>query len=363
MPCAAPSTGVAARGCPKRRTGPYCAADIPITWTAAVDARDLPPILKFPRTPHLEGSSIQAGDDDVRVAVGALPRDCVYYYDEKVDGANCGVRFDGSGDPLLQSRGHYLDAADRNAPRERDWSLLKDWIALHRDALLERFEDRYTVYGEWAAITHSCFYDRLPSYFLEFAIYDMATERFLDTTSRRSLCAGLPIASAPVLARSERPLGYADMVALVGPSAFKTPERRSGHNEWDELLAGGGDWQDSLRRACALVGDDFPRRLAKMDRTDLTEGLYVRAERNGEVVGRYKWVRPGFTQTILAADEHWQSRFPVPNLLAGPADGFPVHLARSRQPTNSCYDADTPWDWAPWTAARRGPDVLASRPR
>lgn len=326
-------------------------------------ARDHPPIRKFPRTPHLEGSSIQVGDDDARISVGMLPAGCHYYYDEKVDGANSGFRFDGSGEPLLQSRGHYLNAGDRNAPRERDWSLLKDWMALQKDVLLERFEDRYLVYGEWAAITHSCFYDRLPTYFLEFAIQDLATGRFLDTPSRRALCAGLPLASAPVLAHGDRPLGYRDMVALVGPSVFKTPERRPDGEAWENLVPDEGDWQGSLRRACALVGDDFDRRLVKMDRTDLIEGLYVRAERDGEVVGRYKWVRPGFTQTIQSADEHWQSRFPVPNLLANPADGFPVHLARSRLATSAYYDADAPWDWGPWTHARPMPAHPVARPK
>lgn len=125
-------------------------------------SRDLPPILKYPRTPHLEGSSIQSGDDDTRVPLASLAGRGDLVFEEKVDGANCAFRFDGAGQPILQSRGHYLDAADRNAPRERDWSLLKDWIALHQDALLARLDDRYIVYGEWCGITHSVFYDRYP---------------------------------------------------------------------------------------------------------------------------------------------------------------------------------------------------------
>lgn len=294
---------------------------------------------KYPRTPHLAGSSVQADDDDARVPISALVGQGALVYEEKLDGANAAFRFDGAGELLVQSRGHYLSARQRNAPRERDWALLKDWLAHHRDAFLSRFEDRYVVYGEWMAITHSVFYDRLPTYFLEFDILDLATDTFLDTAGRRALCAGLPIAAVPVLARSDDPLAYAAMVALVGPSVFKTPADAGRE----------GRWEDNLRRACVLVGDDYERRLAKLDNTALSEGLYVKLERGGQVVGRYKWVRPGFTQTVLVADEHWQSRFPVPNLLDRPRPDFPVHLARCQAASAMCYDPDDPWAWAPWT--------------
>lgn len=186
----------------------------------------------------------------------------------------------------------------------------------------------------------------------------MARGSFLDTSSRRELLAGLPVHSVPVLARAGKPMAYGDMVGMVCHSAFKTPDTLD--DAYADLLAGQGRWKDSLRRACALVGDDFGKRLAKMDGTDMSEGLYVKLERDGEVVGRYKWVRPGFTQVILAADEHWQSRFPVPNLLEAPADGFPLHLARSRQPAPAGYDADKPWEWAPWTPASPASSGLTS---
>lgn len=294
----------------------------------------LPALHKYPRTPHLEGSSRQVDDEPGYVAPAPLRGGETFIYEEKLDGANAGFRFDSAGELLLQSRGHYL-AAERNASRERGWALLKDWLLLHQDSLLQRFEDRYVVYGEWMATTHSVFYDRLPGYFFEFDILRLSDGRFLDMPGRRALCAGLPIASVPVLARTPAPLSIKEIAALAGRSAFRTrPED--------------GDWRDGLRRACALVGDDYEARILKMDASDCAEGIYLKVERGGEAVGRYKWVRPGFTQTVLAADEHWQSRFPVPNLLDRPCPGLPSHLARTAEASPADYNPDAPWGWAPW---------------
>jgi hypothetical protein len=319
-------------------------------------SKSFPPILKYPRTRHLEGSALQNGDEDDRVLFRELAdADVTVVYEEKVDGANSAFSFSHDFDLMAQSRGHYLDAANRNAPRERDWSHMKDWLSYHSEQFLDRFEDRYIVYGEWMGITHSIFYNRLCDLFLEFDIYDRVESRFLDTPSRRALCDGLPIRSVPVLYRGPGQ-GAAHMRSLIGQSVFKSPE--PGGSSWAGVSQG-ERWEDDLLRSCALVGDDFEKRLAKMDRGSLGEGLYGKLERDGEVLLRFKWVRPGFIQTILDADEHWQSRFPVPNLLLGPVVGLPSYLARQSQAVDEPgYDPDRPWLWAPWTPAKPKPDSI-----
>lgn len=290
-----------------------------------------PRLLKYPRTRHLADSALQDGDDGSDRTPFAALAGTEVAYEEKVDGANSAFRFDGEGELWIQSRGRYLAANDRNAPRERDWALLKEWLQAHRDEFLERFEDRYVVYGEWMGITHTVFYDALPSLFLEFDIYDTDEGCFLDTGRRRELCRGLPIHAVPVVYRGPATT-LAHMKSLVGPSAFRSPPEVA-------------DWRDSLRRACGLVDDDYAKRLEKMDASEVIEGIYVKVERDGRVVDRLKWVRPGFVQAIQAADEHWQSRFPVPNLLAGVADVFPAHLARVPAPLTATYDPDEPESW------------------
>ena len=102
-------------------------------------------ILKYPRTPHLEGSRLQAGDEGQDHVPLASLRGAHAVVEEKLDGANVGISFTGGGELLLQSRGHYLAGGGR----ERQFALLKQWAQAHEGRLLERLEDRYVMYGEW----------------------------------------------------------------------------------------------------------------------------------------------------------------------------------------------------------------------
>ncbi|WP_368738900.1 RNA ligase family protein, partial [Klebsiella pneumoniae] len=80
------------------------------------------PIRKYPRTPHIEGSRLQAGDEDLsQIPVTAL-RGRHTVVEEKVDGANVAVSFQ-DGVLMLQSRGHFL----RGGARERHYELFKVW--------------------------------------------------------------------------------------------------------------------------------------------------------------------------------------------------------------------------------------------
>nr|UKE84021.1 RNA ligase family protein [Pectobacterium sp. PL152] len=126
------------------------------------------PLLKYPRTPHLEGSRLQSGDDaSDQIALKALAGRYVVI-EEKIDGANSGVSFNETAELLLQSRGHYLAGGSR----ERQFNQFKLWATAHEMRFLELLEDRFVMYGEWAYSKHSVFYDRLPHYFHEFDIYD-----------------------------------------------------------------------------------------------------------------------------------------------------------------------------------------------
>ena len=77
-------------------------------------------IIKYPRTQHLQGSRLQEGDEDL----SQVPFEDIFgkniVIEEKIDGANSAVSFDGEGNLLLQSRGHYLDGGFR----ERHYNLM-----------------------------------------------------------------------------------------------------------------------------------------------------------------------------------------------------------------------------------------------
>ncbi|HEX7301580.1 RNA ligase family protein [Lentzea sp.] len=246
---------------------------------------------KYPRTPHLQGSRLQPGDEDLdQVPFRAIAgRHLVV--EEKLDGANAGISFDSGGVLKLQSRGHFLTGG----PRERQFAPLKAWAATHQGVLWERLGTRFVLYGEWLYAKHTVFYDALPHHFCEFDLLDRDTGEFLSTPERRRVLAGTPVVSVPVL--HEGPLRTVkDLTALVGPSTCRT-----------------AGWRDVLVEAARAAGQDPDVVAAETDADDDMEGLYVKVEEDGRTVGRYKWVRPTFVTAVLDSGSHWQDRPILPN--------------------------------------------------
>lgn len=253
-----------------------------------------PPMRKYPRTRHLEGSRFQHGDHDLEAVPFKDVRGQFFVVEEKMDGANAGVSFDADGKLLLQSRGHYLTGG----PRERHFDMLKQWAAAHAEDLYLALGERYIMYGEWMYAKHTCFYDRLPHYFMEFDIYDRERDLFLSTARRREMLAELPVVSVAVLWEG-RPQRLAEVTSLVGPSLFKSPE-----------------WRDRLVEAGAAAGVPAAQVIAETDRHDAMEGLYIKVEDEERVVERFKWVRGSFLSALLDSGSHWLDRPIVNNRLA-----------------------------------------------
>ena len=256
-------------------------------------------ILKYPRTPHLEGSRLQPGDehqDHVRLATLSGTHAVI---EEKLDGANAAISFTGAGALLLQSRGHYLTGGGR----ERQFALLRQWTAAHEGRLLERLEDRYVMYGEWLYAKHSVSYDGLPHYFCEFDIFDRIEGVFLSTPRRHMLLRGSPVVSVPVLQAGPMPRSVKQLRALVRVSLAKSAQ-----------------WREAFAAEVHRQGLDLDLAWRQTDKSDLSEGLYVKVEDEREVLGRFKWVRPDFVQTILDSGSHHSTRPIIPNGLAPQVD-------------------------------------------
>jgi hypothetical protein len=257
-------------------------------------------LIKYPRTPHLEGSRLQPGDEDLDQVPFREVAGKHLVIEEKVDGANAGLRFGPDGQLLLQSRGHFL----QGGPRERQWDLFKTWAACRQRDLGDVLGTRYVLFGEWLYAKHTVFYDRLPHYFLEFDVLDTATGAFLATDRRRALLEGLPLASVRVL--HQGPLNAPkELAALIGPSAFQSPR-----------------WRERLVEVAREERIDPERVLRETDLTGIMEGLYVKWEEDGRVRGRYKFIRPSFSSQVLSSGSHWADRPILPNQLAPGADLF-----------------------------------------
>ncbi|MNR71362.1 hypothetical protein D3C71_19770 [compost metagenome] len=256
-------------------------------------------IYKYPRTPHVESSRLQPGDEGYDQVPYAHYRGKHVVLEEKLDGGNCGVSFTGAGEMLLQSRGHYLTGGGR----ERQFALFKQWCAAHEDWLIGRLEDRYVMYGEWLHKKHSVFYDSLPHYFAEFDVLDKHTGVFLSTAARRELLADGPVLSVPVLYEGPAPERLKDLWELVDLSLGRT-------------LA----WREVFERIVRQERLDLERAWKQCDKSNFAEGLYGKVEQGAECVERFKLVRADFVQAILDSDKHHAEQPFIPNQLHPAAD-------------------------------------------
>ena len=257
-------------------------------------------IVKYPRTPHIEGSCLQPGDEDLsQVPFGEIAGRYIVI-EEKIDGANSAVSFTPEGEMRLQSRGHFLTGGYR----EKHYDLFKQWGAVQRDRLWQVLGCRYVMYGEWLYAKHSIYYDALPHYFMEFDILDRETDRFLDTAARREMLGGLPVCSAAVLAEG-RFARLEDALIYLGDSNYITP-----------------DHMERLRAAAEQEGLDADRVCRETDHRRTMEGLYIKVEEGGQVTRRVKYVRSTFLQVVEESQTHWLERPIVPNGLCRPVEAL-----------------------------------------
>ena len=229
-------------------------------------------LFKFPRTAHLLNLGAATEDDIVQPTSSAFSAsiftpESQIVITEKIDGANLGVSLDSSGRILIQNRAHWV-----NSKTHFQFKKLDIWVEKHREVLTQilgvdsSFPERYILFGEWMVCVHSIKYTRLPSRFLAFDLYDRSRKVFV---------------SRDVLeARLER----------TGISIVPTIMRIKGQPQ-----EGAGPVMPSDEELQGMVQQ--PSRFYDGG----VEGVYVKIEKGGVVVGRGKVVRADF----IVGNEHW----------------------------------------------------------
>ena len=229
-------------------------------------------LFKFPRTPHLLNLGAATEDDILQPTSSAFPASALtpesqVVVTEKIDGANLGISLDSSGRILIQNRAHWV-----NSKTHFQFKKLDIWVEKHREALTgilgvdPIFPERYILFGEWMVCVHSIKYTRLPNRFLAFDLYDRSRKVFVSRDVLEAKLGGSGIAIVPTVMRIEGRLE--EGAGPVMPS--------------DEELK--GMVQQPSRFYDGRV-----------------EGVYVKVEKGGVVVGRGKVVRADF----IAGNEHW----------------------------------------------------------
>lgn len=227
-------------------------------------SRISPPVVlfKFPRTPHLLNLGAATDDDLVQstlpfTSTVASPSTRVVIT-EKVDGANMGFSLSADRTQILvQNRSHYVNTASHE-----QFKKLGTWVDVHRADLyrvLDRdplFAQRYVLFGEWLAATHSIAYTSLSDWFLAFDLYDRSTKSWVDRKTLIALLDGTGICIVPLLYEG----------SMVSEETLR------------KMVQGQSVFTDGR-----------------------IEGIYVKWEKGGEVVSRGKVVRGDF----IAGNEHW----------------------------------------------------------
>lgn len=262
--------------------------------------------IKYPRTEHLQGSkSLDLGGNfsSLKSLDGYSFSDLSKHttiVEEKMDGIGLGFGFLNN-QIYVQHRGHIYyqqDSASHNAPYYiKDFF---DWLLQYEELFYLILEERYVLFGEWLKYKHTVFYNALPSYFMEYDIYDKHNNYFLATNKRAELLQNYKedIISVHVLYQSQD-LCLNDIQSLLCNIKYSI-----GKNE---------NWRNDLTNICRSNKIDVTNTFNETLNDNLFEGFYIKTENENQVLGRYKWIRKNFIDIILHND-HWKNRPTIYNL-------------------------------------------------
>jgi hypothetical protein len=132
----------------------------------------------YPRIPHLPISNKIDIDD---IVLDIKEYNISGYYQEKVDGANCGISWDNG--PILRNRDHILRKGfPAKTPAKKQFVPAWNWLHDHEEDIknVEKiWGGKVTIYGEWLLAKHSIEYNNLPDYFLAYDIWSVEEGKFI----------------------------------------------------------------------------------------------------------------------------------------------------------------------------------------
>lgn len=237
------------------------------------------------QTFHLEGSA--TSDKDI-VKISSLI-DKFVIIEEKIDGTNIGISFDNNADITIHT------SAKITNPKE--FTRLYAWTKENINKLWDLINDRYILHGMWTYAKHTIFYNNLCGYFLECDIYDRKTEKWLSTYKRQeliSLYGGDIICSVPILKIGR--IHFGDTLnQCIMPSFYKTDK-----------------WKQDLEFYCDKFHYDYSKIIQETDDSLLSAGLYIKHEDKDSVIGKYKYIRSQFAETMLNSKPN---NIIIPNVL------------------------------------------------
>lgn len=165
------------------------------------------PIPKFPKTPHLAGAVSVGADDTVSATdFQTLVSNASQLFggiclEEKLDGANVRILWDGVGEPIVGNRDKILSKGYlKDTTAKRQFRPLWGWVYENREkfAGLRQKCGPHVLYGEWLYAKHTIGYDRLPDLFVGFDLLNQSTGAFVDPWVCRSILMDCGFAVPPL---------------------------------------------------------------------------------------------------------------------------------------------------------------------
>lgn len=186
---------------------------------------------EFPRTRHLPWKPNAKREDLIasEKEASVIFTSPFVYGEEKVDGANVGMtRSDGM--PIIRNRSHVLRKGySKRTAAKMQFAPIWSWYYENEDRFSKLAElGPYSVYGEWLVARHSIGYDKLPSYFLAFDLYDYDEHKFVDSAITRSTLTSLGFQMPPRLIEPGTLKKYEQIEALIQEQSAFSSERREG---------------------------------------------------------------------------------------------------------------------------------------
>ncbi len=229
---------------------------------------------EFPRTIHLPWKPNAVQNDVIAVGTDA---DLIFttphtYVEEKVDGANCAMMFY-EGEAVIRNRSHILNKGYlKDTPAKIQFRSAWTWFYENKkkfDVINNIAGRQVGVYGEWLLALHGIEYDKLPTLFMAYDVFDCEAGNFLDIDFARLL-----------LEKS----GF-----IMTPLLHKGPVK-----DWEQL-------------------ENWCNEPTTFSSTDLREGVYVKVSTDQQfVTHRFKMIRSGFVQ-----GSKWDEEKMTKNKLAG----------------------------------------------
>lgn len=231
--------------------------------------KELNIIPDFPRTKHLplepnaQRDDLIATRDEAKIVFDNQD-DALIVVEEKIDAANVGMTIHND-EPLIRNRNYILRKGygRKNTPAKLQYAPIWTWFYSNIDKFKEAeklFGFKPTIYGEWLYARHTIAYDLLSSYFMPFDVYNPEKRLYISPEIYR-----------PIL----KEVGF-NIVPFVLSSNLGITERK-------------------------LLSERD--RKSELSSTDRREGIYIKIAKDGQIVQRFKMVRPDFI-----AGKYWNNK-------------------------------------------------------